>query len=133
MEISILIWQKLVKIVLMKYKSLKQHSHQLNLNGLHRTFHTKISSVQLLSCVQLFATPWTVACQASLSMNSPGKNTGVGCHTLLQWLFPTQGSNPGVVKRDLLSIMKRCTYHPYLSVLQLLSRSRDKDKIHNLQ
>ena len=25
---------------------------------------------------------------------SPGKNTGVGCHTLLQGLFLTQGSNP---------------------------------------
>ena len=24
---------------------------------------------------------------------SPGKNTGVGCHALLQWIFPTQGSN----------------------------------------
>ena len=33
-------------------------------------FHTKIdpyAAVQLLSCVPLFATPWTVACQASLS------------------------------------------------------------------
>ena len=27
--------------------------------------------------------------------NSPGKNTGVGCHSLLQGVFPTQGSNPG--------------------------------------
>ena len=27
----------------------------------------KISSVQSLSCVQLFATPWTAACQVSLS------------------------------------------------------------------
>ena len=26
--------------------------------------------------------------------DSPGKNTGVGCHSLLQGLFPTQGSNP---------------------------------------
>ena len=26
--------------------------------------------------------------------NSPGKNTGVGCHSLLQGIFPTQGSNP---------------------------------------
>ena len=26
--------------------------------------------------------------------NSPGKNTGVGCHRLLQRIFPTQGSNP---------------------------------------
>ena len=24
----------------------------------------------------------------------PGKNTGVGCHFLLQGIFPTQGSNP---------------------------------------
>ena len=27
---------------------------------------------------------------------SPGKNTGVGCHTLLQGIFTTQGSNPGL-------------------------------------
>ena len=25
---------------------------------------------------------------------SPGKNTGVGCHALLQGIFPTRGSNP---------------------------------------
>ena len=25
---------------------------------------------------------------------SPGKNTGVGCHSLLQGIFLTQGSNP---------------------------------------
>ena len=29
-----------------------------------------ISSVQALSCVQLFGTPWTAACQASLSITS---------------------------------------------------------------
>ena len=28
--------------------------------------------------------------------NSPGKNTGVGCHSLLQWIFLTQGSTPGL-------------------------------------
>ena len=48
----------------------------------------------VLSCVQFFATPWTVARQASLSWNFPGKNTGVGCHCLLQVIFPTQGLNP---------------------------------------
>ena len=26
--------------------------------------------------------------------DSPGKNTGVGCHAFLQGIFPTQGSNP---------------------------------------
>ena len=28
--------------------------------------------------------------------DSPGKNTGVGCHFLLQEIFPTQGLNPGL-------------------------------------
>ena len=43
------------------------------------------------SCVRLFATLWTVAHQAPLCpRDSPGKNTGVGCHALLQGIFPTQ-------------------------------------------
>ena len=29
--------------------------------------------------------------------NSPGKNTGVGCHSLLQRIFPTQGLNLGLL------------------------------------
>ena len=28
--------------------------------------------------------------------DSPGKNIEVGCHSLLQGSFPTQGSNPGL-------------------------------------
>ena len=48
------------------------------------------------SC-QLFVTPWTVACQAPLSMGFPGKNTGVGCQFLLQGIFLTQGSNLGLL------------------------------------
>ena len=28
--------------------------------------------------------------------NSPGKNTGVGCHALPQGIFPTQGLNPSL-------------------------------------
>ena len=33
---------------------------------------------------------------SSIHGNSPGKSTGVGCHALLQGIFPTQGSNPGL-------------------------------------
>ena len=29
--------------------------------------------------------------------NSPGRNTGVGCHALLQGIFLTQGLNPGLL------------------------------------
>ena len=48
--------------------------------------------VQLLGCVQLFEIPWTVSRQAP--WGSPGKSPGVGCHFLLQGIFPGQGSNP---------------------------------------
>ena len=32
---------------------------------------------------------------SSVHRDSPGKNTGVSCHFLLQGIFLTQGSNPG--------------------------------------
>ena len=38
-------------------------------------------------------------------MDSPGKNTGVGCYALLQRIFPTQGLNPG---------FPHCKWIPYL-------------------
>ena len=33
---------------------------------------------------------------SSVHGDSPGKNTGVNCHALLQRIFPTQGLNPGL-------------------------------------
>ena len=52
----------------------------------------------IVLCAKLFQSCptlciWAVACQAPLSMAFPGKNTGVGCHILLQGIFLTQGSN----------------------------------------
>ena len=38
----------------------------------------------------------TIACQATLSIEFSRQNTGVGCHFLLQEIFPTQGLNPGL-------------------------------------
>ena len=52
--------------------------------------------VKLLSHVQLFATPWTAVHQALCPQDFPGKSTRVGCHFLLQGIFPAQGSNPGL-------------------------------------
>ena len=40
--------------------------------------------VKPLSRVRPSATPWTAAFQAPLSMDFPGKSTGVGCHCLLR-------------------------------------------------
>ena len=47
----------------------------------------------VLSCVQLFETAWTVAPRLLCPWDFSGKNTGVGCHFLLQGIFPTQGWN----------------------------------------
>ena len=47
--------------------------------------------VYVLSLVQLFVTPWTIACLCP--WNFLGKKIGVGCHFLLQWVFLTQGLN----------------------------------------
>ena len=46
---------------------------------------------QSLSQVQCYGPqPFRLLCP----WDSPGKNTGVGCHSLLQGIFLTQGSNP---------------------------------------
>ena len=50
--------------------------------------HVLCADAQSHSCVRLFTTPWTAACQAPLSM--------LGCHALLQAIFSTQGLNPGL-------------------------------------
>ena len=44
------------------------------------------------SRIRLFETLWTPA-RLLCPWDSPGKNTGVGCHALLQGIFLTQGSN----------------------------------------
>ena len=46
------------------------------------------------SVVSNSATPWTVAGQAPLPMDFPGKNTGVGSHSLLQGDLPDPGIEP---------------------------------------
>ena len=51
-----------------------------------------------------------LAGQTPLSMDSPGKNTGMGFHALLQGIFPTQGSNPRLL----------CLLHQQASSLPLV-------------
>ena len=41
---------------------------------------------------------WTVARQAPLSMGFSRQEYGVGCHALLQGIFPTQGLNPSLLQ-----------------------------------
>ena len=62
-------------------------------------------SMQDLTCthtklLQSLPTLWAQGLGAARLLcprDSPGKNTGAGCHALLQGIFPTQGLNPGLL------------------------------------
>ena len=57
----------------------------------------------------------------SVHGNSLGKNTGVGCHAILQGIFPTQGSVPGLPHcRKIFTLWATREAHVCISV-QLLS------------
>ena len=60
------------------------------------SFHLVCCCLVTKSCLTL-ATPRTVTCQVPVSRGFPGKNIGVGCHFLLQGIFPTQGLNPSLL------------------------------------
>ena len=51
----------------------------------------QFSSVQLLGRVRLFVTPWTAACQSSLSITTPGAYSN--SYPLSQWCHPTISSS----------------------------------------
>ena len=55
---------------------------------------------------------------SSIHRDSPGKSTGVGCHALLQGIFPTQGLNPG---------LPHCRW-----ILYHLSHQGGDDKLHSV-
>ena len=74
--------------------SWEQNGHNSLLSSDSLCSGGKKVKVKSLSRVQLFGTAWTVAYQAPLSIRFP--SPGVDCHFLLQGIFPTQGSNPGL-------------------------------------
>ena len=62
-----------------------------------------------LNCVQLFATRWTVVHKLLCPWHFPGGNTGVGCHFLLQQIFPTQGLKLPFLRRQAESFFTSAT------------------------
>ena len=53
---------------------------------------------------------------------SPGKNTGVHCHSLLQRIFPTQGLNPGLL--HCRQIPYRLSYRDDLNMRWTISQNK---------
>ena len=63
------------------------------------------------SSARLCTTLWTAACQAPLST---ARAAGVSCHGLFRRIFPTQGSNPGLLhcRQSLLLSHQGSLQHP---------------------
>ena len=59
--------------------------------------------VCVLSSVQFFVTYGLQPVRPLCPWNCPGKNTEAGCHFLLQGIFPTQGSNPCLLRQTWVS------------------------------
>ena len=55
---------------------------------------------------------------SSVHGNSPGKNTGVSCHALLQKIFPTKGSNPGLT--HFRQILYQLSHHVSIYIIFLI-------------
>ena len=65
---------------------------EININT-RKDVDTCVCVLSRLSRVWLFATEWTATYQSPLSLDSQGKNTGMGSHSLLRGLFLAQGLN----------------------------------------
>ena len=74
--------------------------------GLSVTFHQNQRELSLcLSHVRLFATSWTITHEASLSMEFFRQEYWSG-YSLVQGIFPTQKSNPGITRyRQILYLL----------------------------
>ena len=64
----------------------------------HTHTHTHTEALSCFSRVWLFMTPGTVARQTPLSVRFSRQDTIVGCHSLLQGIFPTQGLSPHLLQ-----------------------------------
>jgi len=83
--------------------------HRLTWNCLGKyLFEIESESEVAQSCPTLCG---PVDCRLLHPWDFPGKKTGVGCHFLLQGIFPTQGSNPGLLHcRQMLYLLFPCVF-----------------------
>ena len=66
---------------------------------------------------------------SSVHVDSPGKNTGVGCHALLQRIFPTQGLNRAVVTKTTRPFRYHLNQIPYDYTVEVRNRFKGPDLI----
>ena len=92
---------------------------ELNLTCQMLKLYPEVVVVQSLNCVQLLWPHGIQPTKVLCSWDFPDKNNGVGCHFLLQGIFRSQGSNPGLL---------HCRWSPALLVDSLLTEPPGKNK-----
>ena len=85
-----------------------------------------VSDLLFSSCQHSGLDPFTKKKNKNKKTNSPGKNAGVSSHSLLQGIFPTQGSSPGLLH------CRRILYHLSHRGSQLAYELRIKQKKHGV-
>ena len=73
-------------------KRMAQYLREKKYVSVRNTVEQGASVLVAQSCLSL----WDPVDYSLCPRDSPGKNTGVGCHSVLQGIFPTQGWNPGL-------------------------------------
>ena len=82
--------------------------------------------------LDVFATPWTVACQVPLSMRFSRQEHWMGCHALLQGIFLTQAQNENTYgEKECIELLLLFLISLFSSKMPLLSFS--DIKIHSFQ
>ena len=101
-KVALVLWWPCYTVFLYVPLSVKLHFFHFSLLQVF-FFRSKCGNLWLfLLCVliaQSFLTLWDpmICSSAGSSCPFPGKNTGVGCHSLLQRIFLTQEWNPGLL------------------------------------
>ena len=73
-----------------------KRKNMMSTSHLHRALWVSCCCLVAKSCPTLFWPHGLLPARLLCPWDFPGKNTGVGCHFLLQGIFPTQGLNPGL-------------------------------------
>ena len=76
----------------------------------------KVKVIVSQSCLTLWDAMECIPPGSSVNGIVPGKDTGVGCHFLLQGIFLTQGSNPGLLHCRQILYQLSCNGSPWYLV-----------------
>ena len=79
-----------------------------------------------------FVTPWTIACPSPLSMDSPGKNTGVGCHFLSPGDLPDPRIEPKFPLSSVLQVDSLPSEPSSLRCLKAPQKSSTYPTVHSV-